>query len=99
MSRRGGGFVYVAFVIDAYARRIVGWRVASNMRTDMVLDALEMARRSRGGLLAASSRTPVREVHTLRTFGELCDSRGLVQSMGTTGVCWDNSVAESWFGR
>ena len=42
------GMAYVCFIVDAFSRRIVGWRVASNMRTDMVLDALEMARRSRG---------------------------------------------------
>jgi hypothetical protein len=50
---------YVCFIVDAFSRRIVGWRVASNMRTEMVLDALEMARRSRGnrrlvGLVAHS---------------------------------------------
>ena len=58
---------YVCFIVDAFSRRIVGWRVAANMRTDMVLDALEMARRARGGhrligLVAhsdAGSRTPV----------------------------------------
>ena len=43
------GMAYVCFIVDAFSRRIVGWRVAANMRTDMVLDALEMARRSRGG--------------------------------------------------
>jgi len=43
------GMAYVCFIVDAFSRRIVGWRCASNMRTDMVLDALEMARRSRGG--------------------------------------------------
>jgi len=43
------GMAYVCFIVDAFSRRIVGWRVASNMKTDMVLDALEMARRSRGG--------------------------------------------------
>ena len=42
------GMAYVCFVVDAFSRRIVGWRVAANMKTDMVLDALEMARRSRG---------------------------------------------------
>jgi putative transposase len=42
------GMAYVCFIVDAFSRRIVGWRVAANMRTDMVLDALEMARRSRG---------------------------------------------------
>jgi hypothetical protein len=43
------GMGYVCFIVDAFSRRIVGWRVAAHMRTDMVLDALEMARRSRGG--------------------------------------------------
>ncbi len=42
------GMAYVCFIVDAFSQRIVGWRVASHMRTDMVLDALEMARRSRG---------------------------------------------------
>jgi putative transposase len=40
---------YVCFIVDAFSRRIVGWRVAANMKTEMVLDALEMARASRGG--------------------------------------------------
>ena len=53
------GMAYVCFIVDAFSRRIVGWRVATNMRTQMVLDALEMARRSRGsrrlvGLVAHS---------------------------------------------
>ena len=43
------GMAYVCFIVDAFSRRIVGWRVAANMRTDMVLDALEMARVARGG--------------------------------------------------
>jgi len=46
------GFVYVAFVIDVFARRIVGWRVSSSMRTDFVLDALEQAICARGGAVA-----------------------------------------------
>jgi len=41
---------YVCFIVDAFSRRFVGWRVAANMKTNMVLDELEMARRSRGGL-------------------------------------------------
>ena len=53
------GMAYVCFIVDAFSRRIVGWRVAANMRTDMVLDALEMARRSRGGRrLVGLSHTP-----------------------------------------
>ena len=65
------GMAYVCFIVDAFSRRIVGWRVAANMRTDMVLDALEMARRSRGsrrlvGLVAhsdAGSQFTSRAVH------------------------------------
>ena len=46
------GVAYVCFIVDAFSRRIVGWRVAAHMRTEMVLDALEMAGRSRGAHLA-----------------------------------------------
>ena len=48
LCRNRSGMAYVCFIVDAFSRRIVGWRVASHMRTEMVLDALEMARRSRG---------------------------------------------------
>ena len=48
---------YVCFIVDAFSRRIVGWRVASNMRTEMVLDALEMARRSRGAAASSAGHT------------------------------------------
>ena len=58
------GFAYVCFIVDAYSRMIVGWRVAGHLRTDMVLEALEMARWSRGtwleGLVAHSELSRVR---------------------------------------
>jgi len=68
------GMAYVCFIVDAFSRRIVGWWVALNMRTDMVLDALEMARRSRGnrrlvGLAAHSDAGP-----SLRRCGSPNDS-------------------------
>lgn len=72
------GMAYVCFIVDAFSRRIVGWRVASHMRTDMVLDALEMARRSRGrrrliGLVthadAGSQFTSVRFTERLDEIG------------------------------
>ena len=53
------GMVYVCFIVDAFSRRIVGWRVASHMKTSMVLDALEMARRSRGGRRLGGVRNSV----------------------------------------
>ena len=56
------GMAYVCFIVDAFSRTIVGWRVASNMRTDMVLDAIEMARWQRGTTLAGLRSTRQREL-------------------------------------
>ena len=80
------GIAYVCFIIDAFSRMIVGWRVASHMRTEMVLDALEMARWSRGTQLtglrchsdAGSQFTSVR-------YGERLAEIGAVPSIGTVG--------------
>jgi len=90
------GFAYVCFIVDAYSRMIVGWRVATHMRTDMVLDALEMARWSRGTQLgglrchsdAGSQFTSVR-------YGERLADLGAVPSIGTVGDSFDNALAES----
>ena len=90
------GIAYVCFIIDAYSRRIVGWRVASNMRTQMVLDALEMARWSRGARLegliahsdAASQFTSIR-------YSERLDEIGAVPSIGSVGDSYDNALAEA----
>lgn len=90
------GFAYACFIVDAYSRMIVGWRVAAHMRTDMVLDALEMARWSRGTLLeglrchsdAGSQFTAVR-------YGERLADLGAVPSIGSVGDSYDNALAES----
>ena len=90
------GFAYVCFITDAFSRQIVGWRVASNMRTQMVLDALEMARWSRGtqleGLVthsdAGSQFTSVR-------YGERLAELGAVPSIGSVGDSYDNALAET----
>ena len=90
------GIAYVCFIIDAYSRMIVGWRAASHMRTEMVLDALEMARWSRGTQLdglrchsdAGSQFTSVR-------YGERLAEIGAVPSIGTVGDSYDNALAET----
>jgi putative transposase len=90
------GVAYVCFIIDACSRMIVGWRVASHMRTTMVLDAIEMARWSRGtqfeGLRchsdAGSQFTSVR-------YGERLAEIGAVPSIGTVGDSFDNALAET----
>lgn len=94
------GFVYVAFVIDVFARRIVGWRVSSSMRTDFVLDALEQAihaRRSDAftGLVHHSDRGT--QYLSMRYTDRLVDA-GIAPSVGSQGDAFDNALAETVIG-
>jgi putative transposase len=98
--RTGEGWLYLATVIDLFSRRVIGWSLAEHMRTSLVADALETAVATRGGhvdggVVFHSDRGCQ---YTSAEFGELCDRLGVVQSMGATGVCWDNAAAESFFG-
>ena len=90
------GVAYVCFIVDAFSRRIVGWRVAAHMRTQMVLDALEMARASRGahleGLVAHSDAGS--QFTSLR-WGERLAELGAVPSVGSVGDSYDNALAET----
>ena len=84
------GLVYVAFVIDVFSRRIVGWQADTTMRTDLVLDTLEMAlwSRDRAGLAvdrrAGPSQRQRRAIHQLRFTERLADA-GVVASVGSVG--------------
>jgi putative transposase len=91
------GMAYVCFIVDAFSRRIVGWRVASNMRTDMVLDALEMARRSRGGhrLTGLVTHSDASSQFTSVRFTERLDEIGARPSIGTVADSYDNALAET----
>ncbi|MFD2406257.1 IS3 family transposase [Azorhizophilus paspali] len=91
------GFIYVAFVIDVFARRIVGWRVSSSARTDFVLDALEQASYARrpvgqGSLIHHSDRG-VRYV-SIRYTERLAEA-GVEPSVGSVGDSYDNALAET----
>ncbi len=89
------GFVYVAFVIDVYARRIVGWRVANSLRTDLVLDALEQALYSRTetqGLIHHSDRGC--QYLSIRYTERLAEA-GVNASVGSVGDSYDNALAET----
>ena len=83
------GMAYVCFIVDAFSRRIVGWRVAANMRTAMVLDALEMARRSRGGhrLIGLVTHSDAGSQFTSVRFTERLDEIGARPSIGTVADC------------
>jgi putative transposase len=91
------GMAYVCFIVDAFSRRIVGWRVASHMRTDMVLDALEMARRSRGGrrLIGLVAHSDAGSQFTSVRFTERLDEIGARPSIGTVADSYDNALAET----
>jgi putative transposase len=91
------GWLYVAFVVDVFARRIVGWRVSSSMQTDFVLDALEQAlyarRAGRGGDLAHHSDRGSQYV-SIR-YSERLAEAGIEPSVGSTGDSYDNALAET----
>lgn len=94
------GFVYVAFVIDVFARRIVGWRVSTSLRTDFVLEALEQAIYDRRGdtltgLVHHSDRGT--QYLSMRYTDRLADA-GIAPSVGSRGDSYDNALAESVIG-
>ena len=101
--RTGQGWVYCAVVLDAYSRRIVGWSIADHLRTELIVDALEMAclrRRPPAG----RDPTPATVFHsdhgsqyTSWAFGQRLRRAGLLGSMGSIGDCFDNALAESFF--
>jgi putative transposase len=92
------GFVYVAFVIDVFARCIVGWRVSRSMQTDLVLDALEQALYARQvgtGLIHHSDRGV--QYLSIR-YSERLQEEGAKASVGSTGDSYDNAMAETIIG-
>lgn len=90
------GVAYVCFIIDVFSRMIVGWRVASNMRTTMVLDTIEMARWSRGTTLAGlRCHSDAGSQFTSLRYTERLAEIGAVPSIGTVGDSYDNALAET----
>ena len=90
------GFLYLAIVLDAWSRKIVGWSMANHLRTELVLDAMEAA---------IGQRRPSSVIHhsdqgcqyTSVAFGKRCGEAGVRPSMGTVGDAYDNAMAESFF--
>ena len=95
----GDGKVYLAVVLDAFSRRVVGWSIADHIRSELVVDAVRMAlwrRRPPAGQTVAHSDHGSQ--YTSWAFGRRLRGAGLLGSMGSIGDCFDNSVAESFFG-
>ena len=90
------GHLYLAVVVDAFSRKVVGWEMALHLRTELVLKALDMA---------TEQRAPDETVHhsdqgcqyTAIAFGERCKAEGVRPSMGSRGDCYDNAMCESFF--
>ncbi len=90
------GFLYLAIVLDAYSRRVVGWSMANHLRTDLVLEALNMAiwqRRPQAVIHHSDQGTQ----YTSIQFGKRCKQLGVRPSTGSAGDCFDNAMAESFF--
>ncbi len=91
------GFLYLAVVLDAYSRRVVGWAMADHVRTELVVEAVEMAlwrRRPGAGLIHHSDQG---SQYTSLAFGRRLREAGMMASMGSRGDCFDNAMAESFF--
>jgi putative transposase len=91
------GWLYLAILLDAHSRRVVGWAMADHLRTELALDALTMAlarRRPAAGLVHHTDRGCQ---YTAATYREALAARGVVASMSRSGDCLDNAMAESFF--
>jgi transposase InsO family protein len=92
------GFVYVAFVIDVFARLIVGWRVSSSLRTDLALDALEQALWARPGAQGLVHHSDRGAQYLSIRYTERLAEAGIEPSVGSVGDSYDNALAESVIG-
>jgi putative transposase len=90
------GFLYLAFILDAYSRKLVGWSMADHLRAELVVAALEMAicrRKPKAGLIHHSDQGVQ---YTCLSFGKRLEEAGIVASMGSVGSAYDNAMAESF---
>lgn len=90
------GFLYLAFILDLYSRRVVGWAMEGHLRTEIVVDALRMAvwrRKPAAGLVHHSDQGVQ---YTALSFSERLKEVGIIPSMGRTGKALDNAMAESF---
>lgn len=93
----GEGWLYLAAILDAFNRQIVGWAMATSLRAELVIEALELAlwrRQPEPGLIHHSDRG---SQYTALAFGERLCASGLVPSMGRTGDAYDNALIEAFF--
>ena len=91
------GWLYLAVILDAFSRRVVGWALADHLRTELATDALQMAlttRRPAAGLIHHSDRG---SQYLSAAYTGILAEHGARSSVGRPGTCWDNAAAESFF--
>lgn len=93
----GEGWLHLAVVIDAYSRRCVGWAMAPHLRTELVADALEMARTRRSPAPGLVHHSDQGTQYTSYAFGSRLREAGILGSVGRVGDAYDNAVAEAFF--
>ncbi len=91
------GFLYLAVVLDACSRRVVGWSMADHLGAELVVDALDMALWSRRPATGLVHHSDHGAQYTSLAFGRRCREAGIAVSMGSVGDCFDNAPAESFF--
>jgi putative transposase len=89
------GWLYLAMVIDCFSRKIVGWAMADNYKTPLIQDAIRMAARNLSLPSGAIFHSDRGSNYTSDDFAKTLKDLGLLQSVGRTGICYDNSLAES----
>jgi putative transposase len=91
------GFVYLAVILDVFSRKVVGWSMAAHLRTELVLNALEMALTQRRPTAGVIHHADHGCQYTSLAFGRRCREAGVRLSLGSSGDCFDNALAESFF--
>ena len=95
--RTWAGWVYLATVIDCYSRMVIGWAMADHMRTGLITDALDAARGNYTLSVNCIFHSDRGSQYTSTDFADYLKEHEMRGSMGRTGVCWDNAMAESFF--
>ena len=90
------GFLYLAFILDVYSRKVVGWSMATHLRTELVVDALEMALWRRTPDVGLIHHTDRGVQYTALSFSKRLEEAGIVASMGRVGSALDNALSESF---
>ena len=94
---RTSEYLHLATVIDCFSKEVIGWAMADHFRTPLITDAMKMAAKNHPLAENCIAHSDRGSNYTSRDYAELLDELGLSQSLGRTGICYDNAAAESFF--